>query len=106
MEFLASFLVTWQFVGFLIGLAAGALAAWKKWDAVPSLIGGLAAFVAVLLAVDAFRGLTFEALLGAIMLGPAVGIVPVAAGYVIARWAARRLIRSPGPPGPGSNAGS
>jgi hypothetical protein len=105
MEFFAEFLISWQFVGFLIGLAAGGLAAWNKWDAVPSLVGGLAVFVAILLAVDALRGLTLEALLGAIMLGPVVGIVPIAAGYVIARWVARRLTRSPGPRGPGSTAG-
>ncbi len=86
MEFLLSF----QFAGVLIGLAAGALAAQRRWDAAPSFVGALAAFVLVVLVPDLAQGHGLGAVMGALALGPVVGIVPVGAGFLAGRWMASR----------------
>lgn len=89
MEFFAWF----QLAGLLIGLAAGALAARRGWDAVPTVLAALGVFVLVLLVPDLAQGHGLPAVMGAIAMGPVVGIVPVAAGFFAGRWAAARLKR-------------
>lgn len=91
MEFFATF----QFLGLVIGLAAGALSVRRRWDAVPGALGALAVFVLMLLVADLAQGSGWGAVLGAFMVGPVVGIVPVGAGYFGARWLASK-IRRPG----------
>lgn len=87
------FLISFQFAGLVIGLAAGALAAKRRWDAAPSLIGALALFVVLILVPDLMQGHGAEAVMGAVALGPVIGIVPVGAGFFAGRWAASRLRR-------------
>jgi hypothetical protein len=91
-EFFASF----QFAGLLIGLAAGVLAARRGWDTVPGALGALGVFVLVMLIANLAYEPSLAAVVGAFVLGPVVGIVPVAAGFFAARWVARRLTRSDG----------
>jgi hypothetical protein len=85
------YLATYQLAGLLIGLAAGALAAQRGWDTVPAVVGALAGFVLVLLVPDLVQGHGLSAVMGAMAMGPVVGIVPVAAGFFAGRWAATRL---------------
>ncbi len=89
MEFLLSF----QFAGLALGLAAGALAARRGWDAVPGFLGALAMFVLAILVTDLAQGHGMDAVMGAVALGPVVGIVPVGLGFLAGRWAAAHLRR-------------
>ena len=82
-----------QLAALLIGLAAGVLAARRGWDATPGLIGALGVFVLVMLLGNLAQELSMGAVIGAVALGPAVGIVPVAAGFFGGRWAAARLLQ-------------
>jgi hypothetical protein len=85
------FLVSYQLGGLVIGLAAGALAVLRRWDAVPGFLGALAVFVLAVLVPDLVEGHGAPAMMGAVMMGPVVGFVPVGAGFVAGRWALRRL---------------
>jgi hypothetical protein len=89
MEFFATF----QFAGLVIGLVAGAFSVWRRWDAVPGALGALGVFVLMLLGADLAQGSGWSAVLGAFMVGPVVGLVPVGAGFFGARWLASRFGR-------------
>jgi Kef-type K+ transport system membrane component KefB len=88
------FFATFQFAGLVIGLTAGALSVRRRWDAVPGSLGALGVFVLMLLVADLAQGFGWSAVLGALALGPVVGVVPVGAGFFGARWLASRFGRS------------
>lgn len=83
-------LLSWQLAGVLIGLAAGALAARRRWEPVPAFLGALGVFVLAVLAPDLAQGHGASAVMGAMMMGPVVGFVPVGAGFLAGRWAMAR----------------
>lgn len=83
------FIIAAAVLGGLIGVAAGALSAWRGWHPVKSFLAALVVFVLVAIAPDVAQA-PYDSVWLMTSLGVAVvvviGLLPVGAGYVFGRW--------------------
>lgn len=80
----------------VIGTVAGAASAWRDWHPVKALVAALALFLVAALTQDLGIRFDFESVLGAVLVGPLVGFLPTAAGFVVGRQFVLRMTRASG----------
>ena len=80
---LEAFLLTYAFLGVVIGTAAGAAAAWFSWPPLRCFAVSLVAAVTAGMVLDLAAALDVEGALAAILLAPLVAALPVGAGFVV-----------------------
>ena len=93
------FLITFAFVGAVLGTAVGALSAWRRWHSVKALVAAIILAAAIALAPDLLNRSDFGSMVGALLLAPLVAVLATGSGFAVGRGFVLRLLGSRQRPG-------
>ena len=85
-----AFLVTFAFIGAVLGTAVGALSAWRDWPPVRAFGLVLALFLIAALVPD-FHQFDVHALVGTFLIAPLVSVLSTGAGFIVGRRFVARI---------------
>ena len=82
---LEAFAITYTVLGVAIGVVCGGITAWRDWHPVRGFLAALVIFAIAATLPDVGNSPGLLSLLGGLALAPLIGLIPVAAGYLLGR---------------------